>query len=55
LSYSVIYLLTIFKIDGNLTKFLPKQFVQVFFRHGVYILHQVWIKIGIDLNMHGLE
>jgi len=29
-SYSVIYLLNMIKIDGNLTKFWRKQFVQFF-------------------------
>ena len=34
--YSVIYLSKIIKIDGHLTKFWHKQFVQVFLTHGVY-------------------
>jgi len=35
-SYFVIYLPRIIKIDGNLTKFWLKQFVQFLLRHGVY-------------------
>jgi len=36
-SYSVIYLPTIIKIDGHLTKFWQKQFVQFILRHGVHV------------------
>ena len=35
ISYSVIFLPNIVKIDGHLTKFWHKQFVQFILRHGV--------------------
>jgi len=40
-SYSVIYLPKIIKIDGNLTKLWLKRFVQFVLRHGVYMLYNI--------------